>query len=238
MTLCILEKLAVLVLLGTIFIDEVMSSNHPAKGSVFKHYSPPVSILMVSEPWSAHDENKWVNPQRIEKDSTPFVFPAPSDHSKITNACQVVLKAMGERPVLVSTKTVGLINVVGYDKMAKNLAFMTAKYITDLYQRRPYYITMATFGSVGTHLPKKENFGEAASTLVGIVHINDECYSYPLRPHANDNDSSETAVHYKPISDHLEMMVEQEGVKDKDEETLNKDCHEELLLPAKFWQHR
>lgn len=60
---------------------------------------------------------------------------------------------MCKAPVLVSTLSVGLIEVIPPDKVAKKHSSVTAESIMDEYPGLPFYITIPNFAKV-EHLPK------------------------------------------------------------------------------------
>lgn len=70
----------------------------------------------------------------------------------MTAAWQVVLKAMREPLLLVSTHAASLQKVDPHENVHKNHACATAKGIMDVYNCRSSYITITNFGSVDIHL--------------------------------------------------------------------------------------
>lgn len=55
---------------------------------------------------------------------------------------------------------------------------------------------------------------------------------------ATRRDISVNAVHYKPSSDRLKQVAEQETVKEKDEPILKKKQRQDVPLPGMFKGHR
>lgn len=49
---------------------------------------------------------------------------------------------------------------------------------------------------------------------VELAHISSERYLYPIGTHANNTDSSLSAVRYKAIPDRLKQMMAHEAVKE------------------------
>lgn len=105
---------------------------------------------------------------------------------------------------------------------------MTAKGVTDAYPGRIFYITLANLGKFDIYLPKHQKISEIADALARIIRIKDEHFSYPSGVHANNDNSSINTAHYEPTPDHLDHIVEHGAVNEREEETVNKDCHEEV----------
>lgn len=66
---------------------------------------------------------------------------------------------------------------------------------------RLFYFAIANLGRVDVYIPKHQKVGNFGNTQHGIVHIQDDTYSYPSGKQANKSDSSLGPVHYKPIPD-------------------------------------
>lgn len=122
MTFGIVDTLDVPVLLGTTFIDRAVTSIHSSKRKTVSHHFLSVPIVMVYEARSTAENVKSNNFKENEKDLEVFVARTLSDHKNITVARQVVLNAMCETPVLVSTKVATLIQRVLHEILAKNHA--------------------------------------------------------------------------------------------------------------------
>lgn len=103
----------------------------------------------------------------------------------ITVDRQVILRGMYETPVIVCTQVADLIEVLSKENIAKIQAWMDVRRITDVYRDYRLYITAANFSRVNMNLPKSQNakmpkVGLIAKVAQGIIHIKDECHSYPL----------------------------------------------------------
>lgn len=81
---------------------------------------------------------------------------------------------MRETSILVSTKAASPVEVVLYENVAKTLACLTAKGITDVHPVRPFYIIIASLGKGDVHFPKHQKVGEVRNTQVKKVPINDK----------------------------------------------------------------
>lgn len=132
-----------------------------------------------------------------------------------TMARQVVAKAINKTSILASTQSSGRIQVAPHEIVARDHTGMTAKRTMDVYPRRPFYMTIASFGKIDVHLLKHRKFGEV---VVDTVHNKERHFSYPSGAHANTNDSCVNAVHYKLTSDRFYKVVEHEWLKKRDQE--------------------
>lgn len=84
----------------------------------------------------------------------------------ITAAIQVVMKAIRETSVLVSTQAVGLIKRAPHEKVVKIYACMTATRIVGVYPGPPTYVKFSNVHKVDVHLPKHQKVVEVADVLV------------------------------------------------------------------------
>lgn len=98
----------------------------------------------------------------------------------------------------------------------------------DVYPVRPFYITIPYCGKTVVHLRKLQKVGEVANAPEEVVHNKDERISYLFGTKANKNDSSVNAVHYKPTPNRLVQMTKHEAVKERDQESLEKDWFEDV----------
>lgn len=87
------------------------------------------------------------------------------------------------------------------------------------------------------HLPKHQNAGEVANAPQKIVAINDTHFSYSAGAKATKCDSYISAVHYNPEPHSLNRLAEVEAVKERDEDALKNDWHEEEQLSGEFNEH-
>lgn len=108
----------------------------------------------------------------------------------------------------------------------------------DVYCDRPFYPTIANFEVADLHLTKGQKFGEASSARREVVHVKDERFLNHSGARATKTDSHVHAIHYKPAPDRLNRLTEDEGVKERDEETLKKDRRDYIKLPVTFKEHR
>lgn len=95
--------------------------------------------------------------------------PTSGEPNDITVFQQVLLKAMHETSVLVSTLAGGLIGEIPYENLAKHHACKAAKGIMKAYPGHPFYTTIASFDKVVLHLPKHLRVGEGANEAVELV---------------------------------------------------------------------
>lgn len=97
---------------------------------------------------------------------------------------------------------------------------------------------MAIFFTVDIHLPKNQKVEKVANAPYQIVQIKDERFPYPPDATVSNSDKPFYTTHYKPTTDRLEQMAENDTVKVKNEEKLKKDRLVDVHLPAKFKTHR
>lgn len=86
--------------------------------------------------------------QEVEGKLEQSVTPIECDHRYSTVSRQVILRAMGEIPVLFSTQLASIIVVVPQENIAKDHASMTAKGTVDVYAGRFFFITIKKSGRV------------------------------------------------------------------------------------------
>lgn len=79
-TFVIVDKLAISVLLGTIFLEKVMTSIHPAKMTTVIHDNPLAPVIVVHEASSAAEKGNSDNHLYIEEDLALFVALVMKDH--------------------------------------------------------------------------------------------------------------------------------------------------------------
>lgn len=113
-------------------------------------------------------------------------------------ARQIVLNAICETPVVVSTKAAGLIEVSPNEDVAETHTAIIARTNTNMFPGCPFNVNIAVFSKVDVYLPDHRNFGEVANLLVKIVHIKDERFLHLPGAHESINDSSVNSVQYKP----------------------------------------
>lgn len=58
-TIVVVDKLAILVLLETIFIDRFIMSIHPTERKIIPHHSPPIPSLLIHETKSAAENHSY-----------------------------------------------------------------------------------------------------------------------------------------------------------------------------------
>lgn len=150
----VVNELVVPVLFGTIYIDSSIKSIHPAERKVVPHHSPTVPILIVYEANSKPEKNNIEARQEVEEELTLLETPIKCEPKCITVARQVVLKAMCETLVIVSTQAAGLTESIPCAYVAKHHACMMAKGLIDAYPGRPCYITFVNSRMAYTHLLK------------------------------------------------------------------------------------
>lgn len=97
---------------------------------------------------------------------------------------------------------------------------------------------MANFSMADVHLPMHEKGCEVSYKPREIVYIKDERFLYPSGAKATKRSSTISAVHYQPVPDRLDQIVELDVVKVSKEETIKKHWREGVQLPAKFNEHR
>lgn len=120
--------MAVLVLLGTTFIDRGIRSTCPAKTNICSQYSLPVNILMVLEnSCVAEKEEKLIIAHLSIEDLALLVTPMKRKPIPLDFARQVVMKVMCKTLVLVSTQMAGLIDIAPHNNVAKTHACMLEK---------------------------------------------------------------------------------------------------------------
>lgn len=155
----------------TIFTDRYIKSVHPAERKIVPYHSLPVHILMISKVRSATEkEEESDNRQTSTEDLVLLVTLNKSEPRLIKDWRQVVLEAMCESSVLVSTGAAGPVAVSPNDVVAKLPALMMAKKNTDVCLGRQLYVLIANFSKVDGLL----------NAPVKTAHIKDERYSYRL----------------------------------------------------------
>lgn len=109
----VMDKLTVAVWSGKTFTDRVIRSIHQTGRKIVTHHSPSAPISVVHDARSAaeEEENSGIR-QKVEEHTALFVTLIQSNPENIMAAPQVVLKAIYETPVLVSTKAAGLSKVI------------------------------------------------------------------------------------------------------------------------------
>lgn len=151
-TFYVLDRLAVPVLLGTIFIDRVIRPIHAAERNFFPLHFMLVPILVVYRTRSATEKKEYLTiRQEVEEDLALFVTPTRCDPRNISVARQVLLNAMYKTPVLVSTVAAGIIEVASHVNLPNFHAFKTAWGIMDVFPGWPLYATTASFGMIEVH---------------------------------------------------------------------------------------
>lgn len=121
------DKLAVVVLLGTTFIDELIESIHPVESKIVPHHSLLVLVLMAHEAKSeaeniASDMHKF-----MDQDPELLITPISVGTKYITAVLKGVLKVMREAPDLVSTQVMDLVEVFPHKIVTRNHALIKAK---------------------------------------------------------------------------------------------------------------
>lgn len=149
--------------------------------------------------------------------------PSRGEPKYITVVGQVVLKVMCEIPVLFSTKSVGLIEIISHPNVAKDHGCMTTKGIMDGYPARPFYITIANLNPAGVHLPKHQKLAKCRMRLKKSFTLNKISSGTLLAPKGLNIIAPVNAAHYKTAPDRLNQMAEPEAVKKRDEENLKND---------------
>lgn len=141
---------------------------------IVPHHSLPVPILMVNNGKCEAEVNTSDIGQINDQDLTPLVKPTCNEPRCITAARQVVLKAICETSVLVSTQALGLLQVATRKNVDKTPVCTTARGIMGVYPRRLIYITISNFGKVDVHLQKHQTVGEVTNAPVRMGHIDKE----------------------------------------------------------------
>lgn len=172
----VVDRLAVLVLLGSNFVDKYLKYVHPAERKIVPHPSPPGPNLMIHEAISGAEKNTSDIRQFIEEEPALLVTPISGKPKCITNARQVVLNVMCKTSVLVCTQLLGLVEVVSHENIAKMEAWMTAEGMMVVYRVRFFHITKTNLSKVNVHLRKHRKAGEVADALVVIFYVKNECF--------------------------------------------------------------
>lgn len=79
------------------------------------------------------EKNTSDDPQFIDQDRALLVMHTSDEPKYATDALQVVVKAMRETSVSVSSQAAGLVEVVPHKHLARHCACMTAKEVMDVY---------------------------------------------------------------------------------------------------------
>lgn len=168
-------NIAVPMLLGRIFIDRFIKSVHPAERITFPYHSLTALILLVHETRKAADKKEASDIRNFNaEDLDLLVALTVSKLESITVACEVILKAVWETSVLVSTWAAVLVEVIHHDNTASNYACMTEKKNMNVYPGQLFNKNIANFGKVDVHLPKHQKFGEVGKVPVKIFHVKAE----------------------------------------------------------------
>lgn len=117
-SLGILGESVVPVLFRTTYIDRFIKSTHGAERTIVLHHSAPTHIQMVYEARNEAKSDKLDSRLEGGRDFALFLTPIRCEFRATTIARLVVLKAMGEAPVLVSTQAADLVEVVCHEKVA------------------------------------------------------------------------------------------------------------------------
>lgn len=119
-----------------------------------------MAILVVHETGSKAEMQKSCFNKKAKHALTPSVLPTRFDHKFASLTTQVVLKTIYDRPFLLSTQVVGVIEVVPHENVTKAPACTTAKGIVDVYQRPPVYVTIANASQAHDNLPRHRKKGD------------------------------------------------------------------------------
>lgn len=144
---------------------------------------------------------------------------------------------MGETSVFVFTQAAGIVKVVLHEKVAKTYACITAKKIMDVYQSRPFYITIANFGKIDVHLAKHEKFRRLKDAPDEVVHIKDECFSTPLL-HMRIAVTGQQLLYFTRQLRPPRLDCKPRSREKKDHVKVEKDWRDDAQLPRKFMTHR
>lgn len=128
----------------------------PIEGKIVANHSPPAPSLMVHKPKSAAEKNMSDIRQFIKQGRALLMTLISGERKNTTGAEHVVLKKTHETSILVSTQAAGLIKVICNENVAKHFACVMDKEITDDYPVYPFYITIASFGNMDVHFPKRK----------------------------------------------------------------------------------
>lgn len=162
-----MDKLVIPAKLGTNVVDKVINSIYPAGRTTDPHHTPPVLIWMVHKARSAAKKAEDLDTRRkFQEDLALFVTVTWCNDRNKMGAWRVMLKSICETPVLVSTKTAGLLQVATRESFAETHACMTAKCIVPVQSITFFYNNLANLGKGDVHHSKHQEPREAANVPV------------------------------------------------------------------------
>lgn len=130
----IASELVVPILLGTTYIDRFIRSIHPAERKIVPYHYPPVPKLIVYKARSEPEIEKLDSHQNVESDLALLVTASGGEPKYITVVRQVVLRAVCETPVIVSTQVACILEVILHRSVANNHLRKMAKGIMYIYR--------------------------------------------------------------------------------------------------------
>lgn len=175
---------------------------------------------MLQEAESADRNNEMYSYQEAKECFPRLLNTARWKHKHTTAARQVALKAMGDRPVIVSAKLSGLIEVVTEENVTNYDAVMTDNATMDVYPGRLSHVTISSLGVVNIHVLKHPKVDKVADALKEIVHIKNKHFACSFGVKATKRDSLVNTSHLKPTPDRFGQSFENVMARQKSEVTL------------------
>lgn len=152
-------------------------------------------MQMVHENRSARKKNMSDIRQYNTRDLETSVSPVESDTETITVAGQVLLKAICETTLLISTRASGLLKAIFNESVARAHAYITATRVMDVHFWSTFHVPIAFHGGVNFNLVKHRKAHEVIYAPDKIVRIKGQCYLYHSGAHKNTSKSFVNAVH-------------------------------------------
>lgn len=141
--------------------------------------------------------------------------PTESTPIHFTTSRQVLLDIIWEKSVLVWKQALGLIEAIYHHSTGNGHAWLTERWVLDVFLDLSLYIHNAKSGKLDISLQKHQKLGEVVGTEVGIVCNIDKHYSYHPDEHVNHKDSSVNSIHYKCTLYRFKQIAEHETIKKK-----------------------